>query len=167
MAMTNTGFKTLRIVSRDRCIGCFSCMYACSRILRRHGGTNKSALRVRHYTGVEGAFSLRTCSRCEIPDCIEPCRTGALINARGGGVRLKPALCIHCRKCIHACGIAALQWDEVEKLPIPCIHCGQCVKYCPNGVLAIVERPAGETVDVQNAALSGEPEKAVVSEARA
>ena len=148
--MVHVGFKTLKIVGRDRCIGCFSCMYACSRILRRHGGTNKSALRIRQYAGVEGVFSLRVCSRCEIPDCIEPCPTGALAAARGGGVRLKPDLCAHCRKCIQACGIAALQWDEVEKLPIPCIHCGQCVKYCPNGVLAIVERPA---------TLSGEAEK--------
>ena len=164
--MTNTMFKTLKVVSRDRCIGCFSCMYACSRVLRRHGGTNKSAFRVRHYTGVEGAFSLRACSRCETPDCVAACPNEALFTARGGGVRLKPDLCIHCRKCVHACGIAVLQWDEAEKLPIPCIHCGQCVKYCPNGVLALVERPSREPAGARNAAHSGETEKNGAAEAR-
>jgi len=141
--MSNVEFKALKVVNRDRCIGCFSCMYACSRVLHQHGGTNKSALRVRHYTGVEGAFSLRVCSRCETPDCAAVCSQEALLAARGGGVRLKPALCNHCRKCVRACGISAMQWDEAEKLPIPCIHCGQCVKYCPNEVLALIGRPAG------------------------
>ena len=141
--MTNA-VKFLKVVNRDQCIGCFSCMYACSRILRRHGGTNKSALRVRHYTGVEGAFSLRVCSRCETPECALSCPQEALLTARGGGVRLKPALCSHCRECVRACGLSAMQWNETEKLPIPCIHCGQCAKYCPNGVLVLVERPVQE-----------------------
>lgn len=88
---------------------------------------------------------MRVCSRCETPDCITACSKEALTVARGGGVRLKADQCMHCRKCISLCGIDALQWNEAEKLPIPCIHCGQCVKYCPNGVLAVVERPIGET----------------------
>jgi Fe-S-cluster-containing dehydrogenase component len=159
--------KVLKVVDRDHCIGCFSCMYACSRVLRRHGGTNKAALRIRHYAGLEGAFSLRVCSRCETPDCVESCPKEALFTARGGGVRLKAALCIHCRKCVRACGISALQWDENEKLPIPCIQCGQCVKYCPNGVLALVERPIMETADAQSDALSGETEKNTAAEVRA
>jgi Fe-S-cluster-containing dehydrogenase component len=179
--MANAGVKVLKVVSRDRCIGCFSCMYACSRILRRHGGTNKSALRIRQYTGLEGAFSLRVCSRCETPDCAAACPQEALSVARGGGVRLKAALCIQCRKCVKACGIAALQWNEREKLPIPCIQCGQCAKYCPNEVLAIVERPVRETTEVFHevseplgeldvvriAALSGQTEKTTTTETKA
>ena len=165
--MANTAVKVLKVVDRDHCIGCFSCMYACSRILRRHGGTNKAALRIRNYTGVEGAFSLRVCSRCETPDCVAVCSQNALFTARGGGVRLKADLCNHCRKCVRACGIAALQWDEAGKQPIPCIQCGQCVKYCPNGVLALVERPVRETASAQSAAMSGETENNTVAEARA
>ena len=165
--MANAAIKVLKVVDRDHCIGCFSCMYACSRILRRHGGTNKSALRIRYYTGVEGAFSLRVCSRCETPDCVEACPKDALFAAQGGGVRLRADLCTHCRKCVRACGIAALQWDEAKKLPIPCIQCGQCVKYCPNGVLALVERPARETSYAQCCALSGEAEKNIALGSRA
>ena len=165
--MANAVVKVLKVVNRDRCIGCFSCMYACSRILRRHGSTNKAALRIRYYAGVEGAFSLRVCSRCETPDCVDPCTTGALFTARGGGVRLKADLCTHCRKCVRACGIGALQWNESEKLPIPCIQCGHCVKYCPNEVLGLIERTVGETGDVRGDALSGETEKSIAAEARA
>lgn len=165
--MPDAAVKVLKVVGRDRCIGCFSCMYACSRILRRHGGTNKAALRIRSYAGVEGAFSLRVCARCETPDCVEACPKKALFTARGGGVRLKADLCIHCRKCVRACGISALQWNEAEKLPIPCIQCGQCVKYCPNGVLALIERPIGETAAAPVDALSGQTAENTATEARA
>ena len=165
--MASAAIKVLKVVNRDRCIGCFSCMYACSRILRRHGSTNKAALRIRYYAGVEGAFSLRVCSRCETPDCAEPCPNDALFSARGGGVRLKADLCSHCRKCVRACGIGALQWNESEKIPIPCIQCGQCVKYCPNEVLALVERPNRETDAACSDALSGETKTNTAIEARA
>jgi len=156
--MDNAVVKVLKVVNRDRCIGCFSCMYACSRMLRHFGGTNKAAMRVKHYTGVEGAFSLRVCSRCETPDCVAVCEEKALFAAKGGGARLKAAQCTHCRKCVDACGIAALQWDEAEELPLPCIQCGQCVKYCPNEVLALIERLVVET---------DKNEKNTASEARA
>ena len=132
--------KFLKVVNRDQCIGCFSCMYACSRMLHAHGGTEKAALRVRSYAGVEGAFSLRVCARCEEPECAAACPKGALLVAPGGGIRLKRELCVRCRKCVKSCKISALQWDLEEKIPIPCIHCGQCVKYCPNHVLAISKR---------------------------
>ena len=132
--------KYLRVVNRDQCIGCFSCMYACSRMVHNAAGSGKAALRVKAYTGVEGAFSIRVCARCEEPDCAAACPTGALTKAPGGGVRLKKELCISCMACVKACAIGALQWDEEEKRPLPCIHCGQCVKYCPNHVLALCEK---------------------------
>jgi len=137
--MTNT-VKFLKVANRDQCIGCFSCMYACSRMLRSHGGTEKSAMRVKSYAGTEGAFSLRVCARCENPDCSAACPKGALPERSGGGVQLKKDLCGNCRKCVKACKISALQWDWEEALPMPCVHCGQCVKFCPNGVIVIAER---------------------------
>ena len=144
--MTST-VKFLRVVNRDRCIGCYSCMYACSRMLHSHGGTEKAALRVRSYAGVEGAFSIRVCDRCAEPDCAAACPNGALSVAQGGGVRLQRDKCIHCRKCVRACKISALQWDQTENLLLPCLHCGQCAKYCPNNVVALSERDVkgGET----------------------
>ena len=152
MAEATGEVKVLKVVNRDRCIGCYSCMYACSRMLRNYGGTEKAALRVRSYTGVEGAFSLRVCARCPEPDCAAACPTGALFVPAGGGVRLKQALCTHCRQCVQACKISALQWDEAEKIPLPCIQCGHCVRYCPNEVIALVPRRESEYGDAREEA---------------
>jgi Fe-S-cluster-containing dehydrogenase component len=124
--MTNTVIKTLSVENRDRCTGCLSCMYACSRMLHAHGGVEKAALRV--------------CGRCAKPGCAAKCPAGALTAAPGGGVRLKRDLCNNCRKCVKGCKISALQWDHAEKIPLPCLHCGQCVKYCPNDVISMAER---------------------------
>ena len=132
--------KVLTVKNRDHCIGCFSCMYGCSRMLRSHGGIEKAALRVQPYTGVEGAFSLRVCVRCENPECAASCPNKALAPAPGGGVRLKKDACLHCNKCVRGCKLSVLQWDSAEKTPLPCVHCGQCAKYCPNKVIAMDER---------------------------
>lgn len=132
----------LKVINRERCIGCFSCMHACSRRLRNLAGTSKSAMRVSSYAAQEGTFSIRVCLRCQEPDCAAACPTGALAIAPGGGVRLDRERCSSCGACARACMIAALQWDEEERVPIPCIQCGQCVRYCPNNVIALVERPA-------------------------
>lgn len=35
--------KYLRVINRDQCIGCFSCMYACSRMVRNAAGSGKAA----------------------------------------------------------------------------------------------------------------------------
>ena len=135
--------KYLRVINRDQCIGCFSCMYACSRMVRSATGSGKAALRVKSYAGVEGAFSIRVCARCADPDCAKACPTEALTVAPGGGVRLNEALCVSCRLCVEACTIRALQWDEEERQPLPCIFCAQCVAHCPNNVLAMVVEPEG------------------------
>lgn len=130
--------KALKVIARDQCIGCYSCMYACSRLLRRNASSAKAAMRVTSYVGAEGSFSIRTCARCEHPDCVKACMTGAIIAANGGGVRLKDKdLCTSCKSCIKACALNALQWDEELARPIPCVHCGQCAKFCPNGVIGL------------------------------
>jgi Fe-S-cluster-containing dehydrogenase component len=128
--------KVLKVVARDQCIGCYSCMYACSRLLRKNASSAKAAIRVTSYTGVEGAFSIRTCARCEDPDCVKACPTGAIKTTDGGGVRnANKRLCTSCKSCIKACVLHALQWDEELACPLPCMQCGQCVKFCPNGVI--------------------------------
>ncbi len=128
----------LSVVNREQCIGCFSCMFACSRAFHNAITTEKAALRVRVYDGVEGAFSIRVCDACKDPDCADACPTGALVPRKQGGVKLNESLCQHCGECVKACTIRALQWDHENKVPIPCRHCGICVKYCPNGVIAMV-----------------------------
>ncbi len=134
--------KLLRVINREQCIGCYSCMYACSRTWFKAITAEKAALRVRNYAGMEGAFSIRPCYGCLVPDCAGACPTKALFAREGGGVQLDPAKCIHCGKCVKACVPKALQWDAEKRLPITCRHCGVCVQFCPNQVITMVEQPA-------------------------
>ena len=130
--------KVLKVTARDQCIGCYSCMYACARLLRRNASSAKAAMRVASYIGAEGAFSVRVCVRCEDPDCARVCPSGAVKTANGGGVRFTDKkLCTSCKSCVNACIIHALQWDEELSYPLPCVQCGQCTKFCPNDVFRL------------------------------
>lgn len=129
--------KLLRVVQREQCIGCLSCMYSCSRAWFAALTLEKAALRVRNYAGVEGAFSIRACYGCLDPDCANVCQTKALTPRPGGGVQFNPKTCTNCGDCVKACIPKALQWDVEHKQPIVCRHCGICVQFCPNGVLGM------------------------------
>lgn len=132
--------KIMQVLQREQCIGCYSCMLACSRYWDNIITVEKARLIVNNYPGVEGAFSIRLCYACLDPDCSHACPTSALVPRAGGGVILKEELCIHCQKCVKACVPEALMWDNKKLLPTPCKHCGICAAFCPNEVLGLVER---------------------------
>ncbi len=131
--------KLLKVINRDQCIGCLSCMFACSKTWNKALTTNKARLSVRVYPDAEGAFSIRICYGCKHPDCADACPTDALIPREGGGVEFNQSECIHCGECIDACVPHALLWDEENKIPLVCFHCGMCASFCPNNVIKLVE----------------------------
>ena len=131
--------KHLSVIARDQCIGCLSCMYACSRTWHEALTTSKAALRVRSYSGSDGSFSIRTCKACPNPECVAACPTGALRQKKNGALEHDKEKCISCKACIESCLIEGLAWDEEFSHPLPCIQCGVCVDYCPNQVIAMVE----------------------------
>ena len=131
--------KLLRVLNREQCIGCYSCMFACSRTWFQAITVEKAALRVKNYAGVEGAFSIRPCYGCLDPDCARACPTQALTPRTGGGVELNADACTNCGLCIEACVSNALQWDHETRRPIVCHQCGVCVQFCPNGVIGMVD----------------------------
>lgn len=133
--------KKLRIPHRERCIGCFLCMWACTRTRFHEWSLEKSAIRVRIIGGDEGNFSLRVCHACLDPPCARACPEGALRLRPGGGVLVVEKKCNGCGKCRAACGLNAIQWNLDTNKPVICIHCGSCVEFCPHGVLAIEEVP--------------------------
>ncbi len=131
--------RLLRVIAREQCIGCYSCMFACSRTWFKAMTIEKAAMRVKNYPGAEGAFSIRPCYGCEDPDCARACPTQALTLREGGGVKFDKEKCTSCKLCVEACIANALQWDHQAGMPMVCHQCGICVKFCPNQVIDMVE----------------------------
>ena len=129
----------LAVIDAEKCVGCQSCMFACSR-RSGQGGLAKSCISVRSAGGMSRGFSVVVCRACPDPPCAKVCPTDALKVRHGGGVVLKPALCLGCGLCRDTCVLKAIFWDEENNKPMICIHCGTCVPFCPHEVLALTEK---------------------------
>jgi len=130
--------KRLALLDKERCVGCQSCMFACAR-RPGVGGLASTSIWVRSAGGIRKGFVVIVCRACPDPPCSRVCPTDALPLRLGGGVRLKPELCIGCGNCVEACPYRAVLWDGEQNKPEICIHCGVCVNYCPYDVLSMEE----------------------------
>ncbi len=124
----------LEILDSERCVGCQSCMFACSR-RAGHSGLSHSCIGVKSAGGMSKGFVIVVCRGCESPPCAKACPQKALTLRKGGGVILKPDLCNGCGNCREACVLSAVYWDDETNKPMICVHCGYCVSFCPHGVL--------------------------------
>ncbi|MDF0590577.1 4Fe-4S binding protein [Candidatus Methanocrinis natronophilus] len=130
--------RRLKVAHPERCIGCLSCMFACSRINTRRASLDRSAIRVKTQGGLEGDFAVVICRACKDPPCVRACPRGALEKRENGRVIFKRELCDGCGACAEACLIRAISIDSEGKA-IKCKHCGACVAFCPHGVLEMEE----------------------------
>ncbi len=127
----------IRVDHPDRCMGCYNCVFACSRELYGVISKRFSAIQV-HDSKTSNTFLIRVCVGCTDPDCANACPYEALKPRPEGGVELvNPDKCKKCedRPCIPACPVNALPWDPINKKPIICTECGECAKYCPHEVI--------------------------------
>ena len=131
--------KILKPREMNKCLGCFSCMSACSFNYRKDHSLVKSAIRVHTVGGLAGSFIAIVCLGCKEPACMEVCPSNALEPRPGGGVLVKEDKCIGCRKCESACIMQAINFDEETNTPIICRHCGVCTRFCPHDCLQMIE----------------------------
>ena len=130
--------KRLSVIDPDRCVGCQACMFACVRRLGA-GGLDKTCIHVQSAGGIRKGFVVIVCRACLQAPCARVCPTDALTYREGGGVKLKPDLCIGCQNCVEVCPFGAVFWDSGANKPQICVYCGYCASYCPYDVLALEE----------------------------
>jgi anaerobic carbon-monoxide dehydrogenase iron sulfur subunit len=126
----------LSVLDGERCVGCQSCMFACSRRMGE-GGLAASCIGIKSAGGVRKGFVVVVCRACDNPPCARVCPTDALTVREGGGVKINPDLCIACKNCVEACPFGAVFWDSEENKPQICVYCGYCATYCPYDVIAL------------------------------
>jgi Fe-S-cluster-containing dehydrogenase component len=116
-------------------------MLACARMIYQSFSPHKSAIQIRSRGGVMGRMVANICTACREPvPCVEVCPTDALtVRAGGRGMVYRKAECISCHKCVEACPVQVIGWDEKEDKPIVCIFCGQCVRFCPHDCLEMID----------------------------
>jgi carbon-monoxide dehydrogenase iron sulfur subunit len=132
--------KVLKASGINKCIGCFTCMMICSGVNHQDHSLSKSSIRIKTSGGIGGKFTATVCIACKDERaCAEICPSGALEKRKGGGVILKADKCIGCKKCVDACIVSSVFFDEQEHKPIICRHCGMCAKFCPHDCLEMEE----------------------------
>ncbi|MGE5677934.1 MAG: 4Fe-4S dicluster domain-containing protein [Pseudomonadota bacterium] len=133
--------KVLKADGMNKCIGCFTCMLACAGVNKQNHSISKSAIKVRTSGGLRGKFVADVCIACnDERACAEACPSGALVPRKGGGVLLTADKCIGCRRCVDACIVRAVFFDETTGKPIICKHCGVCTRFCPHECLRMEEQ---------------------------
>jgi len=143
------------------CLGCQSCMYACS--LTHEGKANPSLSRIQiirdapSFTKYPYDIVMSICRQCVAPLCVQNCPTGAChVDEANGNVRMiDQSKCIGCRRCINSCPQRPHRtvWDPVKKKSTKCDLCSSapywsqqggpggkqaCVETCPVKALKLV-----------------------------
>ena len=141
-------------VDPNRCIGCKSCVQACSEC-----DTHKGHSMI-HLEYVDRAHSVQTspviCMHCDTPTCAEVCPADAIKRTDDGVVQTarKPR-CIACSNCVLACPFGVPKMKTEFKLMMKCDMCydrtsigkrPMCATVCPSGALYFGTRSEIETL---------------------
>jgi len=130
-------------IDPNRCIGCQSCVQACSEC-----DTHKGHSMI-HLEYVDRLFSVQTapviCMHCESPTCAEVCPADAIKKTEDGVVQTarKPR-CIACGNCVIACPFGVPELKPELEIMMKCDMCydrtsvgkrPMCATVCPSQAL--------------------------------
>lgn len=130
-------------IDPNRCIGCQSCVQACSEC-DTHKGTPMI-----HLEYVDRSHSVQTvpvvCMHCEQPTCAEVCPADAIKRTGDGVVQsARKPRCIACGNCVIACPFGVPEVYEEKKIMMKCDMCydrssvgkkPMCATVCPSQAL--------------------------------
>jgi protein NrfC len=150
------------------CLGCQSCMFACS--LTHEGVANPSLSRIQiirdapSFTKYPYDVVMSICRQCVTPLCVQNCPTGACFidEANGNVRRIDQSKCIGCMRCIQSCPHKPHRtiWDSVKSKSTKCDLCADapfwnekggpdgkqaCVETCPAKALKLVKEAPPQT----------------------
>ncbi len=130
-------------IDPNRCIGCQSCVQACSECDTHKG---KSMIQLDY---VERSISTQTvpvvCMHCDSPTCAEVCPADAIKKTEDGVVQsARKPRCIACNNCVLACPFGVPKMMDDQALMMKCDMCydrtsvgkkPMCATVCPSGAL--------------------------------
>ena len=130
-------------IDPSRCIGCQSCVQACSECDTHRGES------MIHLDYIDRAESVQTvpvvCMHCDQPTCAEVCPADAIKRTPDGVVQsARKPRCIACGNCVSACPFGVPEVYEDRKLMMKCDMCydrtsvgkkPMCATVCPSQAL--------------------------------
>ena len=121
----------------QECIGCNTCVSACSNLYFKEDNPAKSCIEV--FRQEEEDFKISVCNQCGT--CVDACPEEALRVNKLGVVMLNKTKCTACHACVEACPTDNMRVFMGEGIPFKCIACGICARECPAAALEVVKTP--------------------------
>lgn len=128
-------------VDPEKCVGCMSCVMACS---LEHGDVigpgNSRILPVRMKKQVLDIPVV--CRQCAKPLCADACPMGAIAREeKAGAMIVDRDLCIACGMCMVACPLGGVVVNKDLGHSVKCDLCGGeplCAKFCGYGAIEYI-----------------------------
>jgi protein NrfC len=153
------------------CLGCQSCMFACS--MTHEGEANPSLSRIQivrdapSFTKYPYDIVMSVCRQCVSPLCVQNCPVGAChVDAANGNIRrIDQSKCIGCQMCIQSCPQRPHRtvWNPAKNKSTKCDLCADapywnqkggpggkqaCVETCPAKALKqVAEAPPQQDIN--------------------
>ncbi|WP_112478136.1 4Fe-4S dicluster domain-containing protein [Vibrio variabilis] len=99
--------KSFVVADPKKCIGCSTCMAACSEVHKAQGLQGHPRLNLVKHNDSTAPVA---CRHCEDAPCAAVCPVGAIV-ADDAGVFIKEAVCVGCTLCSAACPFGAISLD--------------------------------------------------------